>query len=134
MILADIQREHGIPAADALIEEFDLEDNIWHSAGCETQYARQLILTFTVKPKADSIGLPQEVKVTADAIAVVCTSIIKEASFLFCHIPGSRIVPPKTVVDSETRQELVKAHHLADQFLRFRLTMVCLHAGSGISG
>ncbi len=26
MILADVQREHGIPAADALIQEFDLEN------------------------------------------------------------------------------------------------------------
>ena len=25
MILADVQREHGVPAADALIREFDLE-------------------------------------------------------------------------------------------------------------
>jgi hypothetical protein len=26
MILADVQREHGIPAADALIQDFDLEN------------------------------------------------------------------------------------------------------------
>ena len=26
MILADVQREHGIPAADALIEEFNLDE------------------------------------------------------------------------------------------------------------
>ena len=26
MILADIQREHGIPAADAFIEDFNLEE------------------------------------------------------------------------------------------------------------